>query len=1014
MTSFIIYVSSGCPTIQVLRMDFGDLLVDLDLNCSDGGSRSYSFYDLSRLEELKRIPYSLRVLLECAIRNYEKKNPQDRNLWKHGIDAILNKKSSPMFFSPGRVLLQDFTGVPALIDLAALREVSGNKDLDSSCPADLVVDHTVQIDYSVIANACKEKATAPPLAFQPTPINTPTILVHSTFPPPCTCHHPPYHHMAAAPPLLSPIPAFYPVSQYQQIPKYGCPPSSVPQSMENYSSSDDKSPPNDNPGLPIQDEICPFHQRLSHWAEMLRRTEENEFERNRERFHFLKWIDKSFKNITVIPPGTGAMHQVNLEYLARVVISQDNILFPDTVVGTDTHTTMINGLGVLGWGVGMLDAQSVMFGHPVTLNKPKVIGVRIDGDVSDYSTSTDIVLMITKRLRQAGVQGTFVEFYGSGIKNLSIADRATIANMCPEYGALVGFFPVDEITIKYLAQTGRDKSSIETIEKYLKSAKLFANHDPEEDGLIEFDSVIEIDLADVTPCVSGPKRTKDKIQVSDLGNDFKKSLTAPIGPKGYGLSNEQVYISLPVNIDGSLYSIQNGSVLLAAISSCTNTSNPSVMLGAGILARKAVEAGLSVPKVVKTSLSPGSGVVTAYLQESGVMPYLYMLGFEVVGYGCSICADNSKPSLPVSIVDAIKQGNLVCCGLLSGNRNFEGRIDPDIKANYLASPLLVIAYALAGTVKINFDQEPIGYNSSTNAPVFLRDIWPSRKEIQEVERRYVIPSIFRQVYSRVSYGNKYWNGLEVPENSSNFPWDSQSTYIKIPSFVSQLRLDNKLSNMRCLLKLGDDVTSDHISPAGSIARHSPAADYLLSLGLTPREFSSYGARRGNHDVMVRGTFYNTKLKNALASKMGPYTLHFPSGVQTTIYEAAMRYKNDGVSLIIVGGKNFGRGTSRDWATRGPQLLAVKAICAVSFDPTYRSNCIKTGILPLEISIEDYNSLKGTEIFDIEISDIQPGCLLNININSSTNNILAKCRLDNSYEVELFNDGGVINQKLKCH
>ncbi|XP_040578631.1 cytoplasmic aconitate hydratase [Lepeophtheirus salmonis] len=981
-------------------MEDEDLLKDFQV-----GERSYKYYDVTQIQGYEELPYSLRVLLECAVR---KRSETQGQVWKDVYERILSvlsgceedsEEDDDILFHPGRVLLQDFTGVPALIDLAAIRESvsksGGCPDVvDSLCPADLVVDHCVQVDY----NQIKQQLSSPPDPSPKTPVlggsmqPCPTVIVHSTFPPPFLAYPPP-------PPIYT-LPAFYPISSYQ---------SKVVAPSPASNTSNRSVPPMDNPGLPIQDDICPFHQKMSYWADALRSNQTSEFERNKERFIFLKWVNSAFKNITVIPPGTGVMHQVNLEYLARVVTCQGGVLFPDSVVGTDTHTTMINGLGVLGWGVGTLDAQAVMFGHPVTLSFPRVVGIRIKGVISDYSTSTDLVLMITKKLRQAGVQGAFVEFFGPSLKELSVADRATISNMCPEYGALVGFFPIDEITIQYLAQSGRDKSHIETVEKYMKTVKMFRSSDENEN--IRFASIIEIDLSDIIPCVSGPKRTKDKVSINEIAADFKSALHLKEGPKGYGLSQGQGHVAFSVNIDGEYFTVGHGTVLLAAISSCTNTSNPSVMLGAGLLAKKAVECGLSVPKVVKTSLAPGSGVVTSYLQESGVMPYLYMLGFEIVGYGCSTCSYNSGPNLPDSIVQAIKQGNLVCCGLLSGNRNFEGRLDPDIRANYLASPLMVIAYAIAGRIDINLDREPLGFNSHTGEAIFLKNIWPSRQEIQEIERKLVIPGIYRQVYSKVSVGNKHWDSLSVPNSVDKFPWSSDSTYIKCPEYIKEIGSNARnWKNMRCLLKLGDNITSDHISPAGSITRSSPAAEYLSSLGLAPREYNSYGARRGNYHVMVRGTFSNMRLQNHLLNKVGPYTLHLPSEVTTTIFEASERYKNDGVSLFAIGGKNFGRGTSRDWATRGPFLLGVRAILAVSFDPTYRSNLVKTGILPLQITSISYESLKGTECLSIDIRDnITPKCLIDVVVGKAERSFKAVVRVDNDYETDVFHAGGVIAQ-----
>jgi aconitate hydratase len=1003
--------------------------------------KTYRYYDVADAigKKYARLPYSLKVVLESMVRRADKEADGDiAGVWRNSARKVLDFTShegEDVLFQPSRVLLQDFTGVPALVDLAAIRDVLVNsaqvdpKKVDSLCPADLVVDHSVQLDYSQIAarataassrNNLEQRRRRPEVEVQQPPQTPPTIIVHSTFPPPQ-----PHQQWQYTAPAVStapqPVYAYYhPVAPYQmpiQTTTMQMPPAqSLPTQSQPPPAQSEV--PIDNPGLPIQDEVCPFHHRLSYWAEMLGKNQEVEFARNSERFSFLKWVDEAFDNITVIPPGTGVMHQVNLEFLARVVTCQDDdLLFPDSLVGTDTHTTMINGVGVLGWAVGTLDAESIMFGHPIQVQVPRVIGVKITGTIPLYATSTEIVLLITKKLRHNGVANCFVEFFGPGVAELSIADRATIANMCPEYGALVGFFPCDELTMKYLAQTGRESQQIKCIREYLKAVGMFRT-DLEGEEHIEFSSVLEVNLSEVQPCISGPKRTKDKVGVDGVPGDFQRALLTKEGSKGFGLMPEEIHQTLSVNIDGSLHTIRHGSVLLAAITSCSNTSNPSVMLGAGLLARKAIEAGLSVAKYVKTSLSPGSGVVTSYLHESGVMPYLYMLGFEVVGYGCSTCVNNSRP-LPVPIVDAIRQGKLVCCGVLSGNRNFEGRIQSDIKANYLASPMLVIAYSIAGRINIDFNLEPLGFDKD-DQPVFLRDVWPSREEIQEVERRFVIPAVFRQVYSRISYGNKQWSQMQVPKGCQ-YPWNAKSTFIQPPAYVEELfstlnhRPRDGLVKLRCLLKLGDNVTSDHISPAGSIVRNSPAADYLAALGLVPREYNSYGARRGNCEVMVRGTFAHPRLKNLLGAKAGPFTTHFPSEVPTTVYEASRTYKRDGVPLIVIAGENLGRGTARDWATKGLTLLGVRAVLAVSFDPSYRSNLVRAGILPVQIDKTTYEILTGRESIDIllpdededEDDDDDVTILLNDDFD-----LKAKMRLDNAYERRLFKDGGMIRQTMK--
>ncbi len=1014
----------------------------------DIDGKSYRYYDVrgGLGERYARLPYSVKVMVEAMVRRADGESDERlAAVWKESAERALEfrqHEGEDVLFQPSRVLLQDFTGVPALVDMAAIRDVlvrEANVDparVDSACPADLVVDHSVQLDYSqVAAKAAAAKRSAVPeqplmtnaqnlqQAQHCAPATPPTIIVHSTFPPPQPQPQPQWHY-AHQPP--QPIYTYYPTQMSPFPPPPAPPPVMTTMQLAPVAAAAPTVPPpapttqeavpSDNPGLPIQDEVCPFHHRLSYWSDMLRKSQETEFGRNRERFSFLKWVDETFGNITVIPPGTGIMHQVNLEYLARVVTcrpDEDNLLSPDSLVGTDTHTTVINGVGVLGWGVGTLDAESVMFGHPVQVPLPRVVGCKITGRIPDYATSTEIVLLVTKRLRHNNVANSFVEFFGPGVAELSVADRSTIANMCPEYGALVGFFPADRLTMSYLAQTGRDSQQIRCIEEYLKKVGMF-KEEGDDVSDPQFSEVIEVDLSDVQPCISGPKRTKDKVEVASVPEEFQRALLSKEGSKGFGLMPEDIHQSLSVNIDGSLHTVRHGSVLLAAITSCSNTSNPSVMLGAGLLARKAIEAGLSVAKYAKTSLSPGSGVVTSYLHESGVMPYLYMLGFEVVGYGCSTCVNNSRP-LPVPVVDAISRGKLVCCGVLSGNRNFEGRIQSDIKANFLASPMLVIAYAIAGRIDIDFANEPLGFDKD-DKPVFLRDVWPSREEIQEVERRFVIPAVFRQVYSRISYGNKHWSQLDVPK-SQLYPWDTKSTFIQPPAYVSELfaTLDQPatsgLKNMRCLLKLGDNVTSDHISPAGSIVRNSPAADYLSSLGLVPREYNSYGARRGNCEVMVRGTFAHPRINNQLAGKAGPFTTHFPSDVPTTVYEASRTYRRDGVPLLVIAGENLGRGTPRDWAVKGLILLGVRAVLAVSFDAGYRSNLVRAGILPVQIDKTTHEILTGREKIDLIVSGDSCSTDVTILLNDDFD-LKATARLDNAYEAGLFSDGGMVKQTIR--
>ncbi len=1006
-------------------------------------SRTYKFFDIADLgEEYTRLPFCLRILLESLVRK------SGRETWAANcVQKVLRyreNEGAPLLFQPARVLLQDFTGVPALVELAAIRDVVAEKGgdvaaVDSACPADLVVDHSVQLDYSQVAAAARakkrnerERQRRQLLSQQQ---QQPTIIVHSTFPPPpaSTAVAPPAAAFypspqppatfvyASATPAVYSVPQYFPVSQYQTYYATDHNATSLQGDDDAHEEGDDNIP-TDNPGLPIQDEVCPFHQRLSYWADALRRNEELEFRRNEERFAFLKWADDAFSNVTVVPPGSGTMHQINLEYLARVVVvskEANATLFPDTLVGTDSHTTMVNGLGILGWGVSTMDAEAVMFGHPVSMPVPKVVGCRIIGSLPPYATSTEIVLLVTKRLRQSpeSVSGCFVEFFGPGVLELSVSDRAAIANMCPEYGALVGFFPTDEETLRYLDKTGRDAHQMKCIKEYLNSAGMIRKCDDEDP---DYSAVVEVDLAAVSPCMSGPKCARDKAAVGEVAANFRAALNRPEEYGGFGIAVERSRDSVSVNVDGRLNAVAHGSVLLAAIASCSNTSNPTVMLAAGLLAKRAIEAGLSVPNFVRTSLAPGSGVVTSYLQESGVMPYLYMLGFEVVGYGCSACVDNSRPwrVLP-ALRSAVAQGNLVCCGILSGNRNFEGRLQMDLKANYLASPLLVIAYALAGRVDIDFEREPLGYEAKEGKPVFLADVWPSRAEVREVELRFVVPAIFRQVFARVSYGNKHWSALKPPsEGEAFFHWDDNSTFIQQPLYVLQQAdainsgPQKSLLGMRCLLKLGDDVPADHISPAGSIVRHSPAADYLSSLGLAPRDFGSYGAHRCNWRVMSRGAFAHPRLKNVLSDKCGPFTTHFPSEVRTSVHEAARRYKREGVNLFVLAGEKFGRGgAARDWAAKGPFVLGVRAVLALSFDDAFRSSLVKAGILPVIIDATTYEILTGSEKVDVMLPEDKDSDEVTLRLDDGGFDLSARNALANEYEVSLFRRGGIIKDLL---
>ncbi|XP_061108124.1 cytoplasmic aconitate hydratase [Conger conger] len=873
----------------------------------DAQKPDHKFYNLSKLQDARytRLPFSIRVLLESAVRNC------DEFLVKQAdVERILNWKetqsqSVEVPFRPARVILQDFTGVPAVVDFAAMRDavktLGGDpENINPVCPADLVIDHSIQVDFN-------------------------------------------------------------------------------------------------------------------RKSDSLQKNQDLEFERNRERFEFLKWGSKAFKNMRIIPPGSGIVHQVNLEYLARVVFDQDGFYYPDSLVGTDSHTTMIDGLGVLGWGVGGIEAEAVMLGQPISMVLPEVIGYKVLGVPDKLITSTDIVLTITKHLRQVGVVGKFVEFFGPGVAHLSIADRATIANMCPEYGATAAFFPVDHISVAYLEQTGRDPEKLHYIGEYLKAVGMFRNYsDASQDP--EFTQVVELDLGTVDPCCSGPKRPQDKVSVCDMKKDFEACLGAKQGFKGFQVAPARHAASVPFQFGGEEYSLSHGSVVIAAITSCTNTSNPSVMLGAGLLAQKAVEAGLSVKPYIKTSLSPGSGVVTYYLKESGVMSYLSQLGFEVVGYGCMTCIGNSGP-LPESVVEAITQGDLVAAGILSGNRNFEGRVHPNTRANYLASPPLVIAYAIAGTIRIDFEKEPVGVNAE-GKEIFLTDIWPTREEIQAVERKHVIPAMFKEVYEKIETVNERWNALKAPSDKL-YTWDPKSTYIKSPPFFNglskTLKPPTSITDAYVLLNFGDSVTTDHISPAGNIARNSPAARYLTSRGLNPRDFNSYGSRRGNDAVMARGTFANIRLFNKFLNKQAPRTIHLPSDETLDIFDAAERYQEAGIPLLILTGKEYGSGSSRDWAAKGPFLLGIKAVLAESYERIHRSNLVGMGIIPLEYlpgETAESLGLTGRERYTIAIPEpLTPRMLVDIKLDTGMT-FQARMRFDTDVELTYFHHGGILNYMIR--
>ncbi|XP_005521463.1 PREDICTED: iron-responsive element-binding protein 2 isoform X2 [Pseudopodoces humilis] len=867
------------------------------------GHPEKKFYNVSKLGGAKydTLPYSIRVLFESSVRNCDGflvKETDAMNI----LDWKTKQNYVEVPFCPARVVLQDFTGIPAMVDFAAMREAVRNAGGDPvkvnpACPTDLTVDHSLQIDFSK-------------------------------------------------------------------------------------------------------------------WPETVLKNQEMEFGRNRERLQFFKWSSKVFENVSIIPPETGMAHQVNLEYLSRVVFDDvKDFLHPDSVVGTDSHTTMVNGLGILGWGVGGIETEAVMLGMPLTLTLPEVVGCELTGTVSPFATSIDIVLSITKHLRQADVAGKFVEFFGSGVSQLSIADRTTIANMCPEYGAILSFFPVDNVTLKHLKHAGFDKAKLEVTEAYLKAVKLFRDYESSSREP-EYSQVVQVSLSSIIPYVSGPKRSQDRVAVNNMKSDFQACLNEKSGVKGFQIAAEKQNDVVPVQYEGNEYKLSHGCVVIAAVISCTNNCNPSVMLAAGLLAKKAVEAGLVVKPYIRTSLSPGSGMVTHYLSSSGVLPYLSKLGFEVVGYGCSTCVGNMAP-LPEAIRNAIKQGDIIACGVLSGTKNFEGRLCDCVRANYLASPPLVVAYAIAGTVRIDFDMEPLGTGFNGKS-IYLRDIWPTRQELHTVEEECVISSMFKELKEKMEKGNKRWNLLEAPE-STLFPWDLKSTYIRCPSFFDKLAKEavppQAVENAHVLLFLGDSVTTDHISPAGSIARSSAAAKYLTSKGLTPREFNSYGARRGNDAVMTRGTFANIKLLNKFIGKPAPKTVHFPSGQTLDVFEAAELYQKEGIPVIILAGKKYGLGSSRDWAAKGPFLLGVKAVLAESYEKVHRSQLIGIGIAPLQFRPGENPStlgLTGREQFSILFPpDLSPR--MTLDIKTSTGKVFSVIALfENNMEITLYKNGGSLN------
>jgi len=865
------------------------------------------------LADLDRLPFTVRILLENALRH-----AGGEFVDAGVVDALAHWEPLPsneqpdleIPFLPGRVLLQDFTGVPAVVDLASMRDAVASLNGDVTrinplVPADLVIDHSVQVD------------------------------------------------------------------------RFGT--------------------------------TLAFAQNV-----------EFEYERNRERYELLRWAQQSFQNFRVVPPGTGIVHQVNLEYIAPAVMTRqigaETIAFPDTVVGTDSHTTMVNALGVLGWGVGGIEAEAVLLGQPLYLLSPEVVGVRLVGALPEGSTATDLVLAVTEMLRAVGVVGRFVEYCGTGLSNLSLPDRATIANMAPEYGATAAIFPVDNETLEYLRLTGRSPERIALVEAYCKAQRLFRTDDTPEP---KFNELLELDLANVVPSVAGPRRPQDRLALSNVQDALRKTYPGAFGSNGE--ANGDGHHEVSVAVDGVTASIDNGAVVIAAITSCTNTSNPSVMLGAGLLARKSVELGLDVPHHVKTSLAPGSQVVTRYLTQAGLLPYLEALGFHVIGYGCTTCIGNSGP-LPEPVSKAVEDNGLVVSAVLSGNRNFEGRIHPQVRASFLASPPLVVAYALAGTVDLDLANDPIGRDPNGD-PVYLHDIWPSTEEIRHAIETAVDPAMFREEYSAVFAGDERWQGLSIPSGDC-YEWNASSTYVQNPPFFQELPEKplptTDIHGARVLVLVGDSVTTDHISPAGSIARDSPAGRYLIEQGVRPPDFNSYGSRRGNHEVMIRGTFANIRLRNHLVpGKEGNWTVHHPSGEIMSIYDAAMRYAEESTPLIVIAGKEYGTGSSRDWAAKGTLLLGVKAVLVESFERIHRSNLVGMGVLPLQfVPGENVASLglTGEETFDIAgIENLAPRQKVKVKATKADGRVTefdAIVRIDSPVEVEYYRNGGILQTVLR--
>jgi aconitate hydratase len=784
------------------------------------------------------------------------------------------------------------------------------------------------------------------------------------------------------------------------------------------------SPEQINPEIPV-DLVIDHSVQVDKYGtdDALKFNMKREFERNLERYKFLRWAQTSFDNYRAVPPATGIVHQVNLEYLASVVASHEadgeHVVYPDSLVGTDSHTTMINGIGVLGWGVGGIEAEAGMLGQPSYFPVPEVIGVKLTGEMPEGTTATDLALKVTQVLRQKSVVGKFVEFFGPGLADMTLADRATISNMAPEYGATCGFFPVDDETLNYMRLTGRSPEQVELVEKYAKANGMFytpGTKDP------DFTDIVELNLSELEPNLSGPKRPQDLIPLSDMKESFNRALVAPAGNSGFGLEKEEINKSVEIkHPNGKVSNMKTGDLAIAAITSCTNTSNPSVMLGAGLIAKKAVEIGLEVPEYVKTSLAPGSKVVTGYLEEAGLMPYMEKLGFNLVGYGCTTCIGNSGP-LAEEIEEGIAKSDLVVSSVLSGNRNFEGRIHPLVKANYLASPPLVVAYALAGSVDFDLKKDSFGKDKD-GKDVYFKDLWPTTAEIKEAMDQAVKPELFKKEYEHVFDDNQEWNDLDTTEEEL-YSWDDDSTYIQNPPFFQGLSKEpgkiEKLDSLRVVGKFGDSVTTDHISPAGAIAKDSPAGKYLMDNGVKPSEFNSYGSRRGNHEVMMRGTFANIRIRNQIApGTEGGWTTYWPSEEVMYIYDACMKYQQDGTGLAVLAGKDYGMGSSRDWAAKGTNLLGIKTVIAESFERIHRSNLVLMGVLPLQFKDGDSAEtlgLTGKETFDVEIDEnVKPRQMLKVTATDEEGNkkeFEVVARFDSEVEIDYYRHGGILQMVLR--